>query len=36
MEAIARAADITKRSLYARYADQRAAFADVADYRRGN
>jgi TetR/AcrR family transcriptional repressor of mexJK operon len=29
MEAIARAAGITKRSLYARYADKRAVFADV-------
>jgi TetR/AcrR family transcriptional regulator, mexJK operon transcriptional repressor len=36
MEAIALAAGITKRSLYARYADKRAVFADVADYRRGN
>jgi TetR/AcrR family transcriptional regulator, mexJK operon transcriptional repressor len=29
MEAIARAAGITKRSLYARYPDKRAVFADV-------
>lgn len=29
MEAIAKAAGITKRSLYARYADKRAVFADV-------
>jgi AcrR family transcriptional regulator len=29
MESIARAAGITKRSLYARYADKRAVFADV-------
>jgi TetR/AcrR family transcriptional regulator, mexJK operon transcriptional repressor len=29
MEAIARAAGITKRSLYARYADKRAVFVDV-------
>lgn len=32
MEAIARAAGITKRSLYARYPDKRAVFADVVPW----
>ncbi|MER5182501.1 TetR/AcrR family transcriptional regulator [Streptomyces sp. NPDC002896] len=32
MEAVARAADVTKRTLYARYPDKRALFADVTSW----